>query len=90
MTSADSNALFEHNAQQINVMNVAAGAVVKALIMELARGNKKAYIRLRNPAPRGHIVEYDFVEGDRGEIAKVGKFLGFKRVTDSQLEVHDA
>ena len=90
MTTADLAALSEHNALQINAMNVAAGSVVKALIMELGRGNNKAYIRLQNPVPRGHAVDYEFVEGDRGEIAKVGRALGFKLVTDSRLEVRDA
>lgn len=79
--------LFRHNAETLNKMNVAAGAVVSALLAELERSGRKTYIRLRNPAVRGHTIEYDFVQGERRLIARIGRLLGFERVTDSLLEV---
>lgn len=84
---ADLDALFEHNIQQINLMNVAAGSMVKGLIMELARGTRNTHIRLRDPVARGHEVSYDFVSGDRELVGRIGRALGFARVTDDRLEV---
>lgn len=88
MTDQEIEALFEHNAQQIDQMNVSAGSVVSALISELERNGRNTYIRLRNPAPRGHTVNYEFVQGGKALIARAARALGFKSVTDSQLEVH--
>ena len=88
MTPSEIDQLFEHNIQQLDKMNVAAGSMVKGLIMELARGDRNSYIRLRNPAPKGHTVEYEFVQGDRSLVGRLGRALGFKTVTDSRLEVH--
>jgi hypothetical protein len=86
----DGEELFQHNVQQINVMRVAAGSMVKGLIMELERSGRNTYIRLRNPVPNGHIVDYDFVRGDRTLVSRVGRALGFASVTDSRLEVRSA
>ena len=87
MTDQEIEALFEHNAQQINQMHVSAGSVVSALISELERNGRNTYIKLRNPVPRGHTVEYEFVQGDKTLIARAARVLGFKSVTDSRLEV---
>ena len=79
--------LFEHNIQQINVMNVAAGSMVKGLIMELDRAGRDTYIRLRDPEVGGHRVSYDFVSGQRDLVGRIGRALGFALVTDDRLEV---
>lgn len=90
MTDDEKDALFEHNVQELNRMNVAAGSMVKGLIMELERGDRDTYIRLRNPVSSGHKVNYDFVQGDAGLVFRVGTALGFKTVTDDTLEVRNA
>lgn len=88
MTDQEIEVLFEHNAKQINKMDVAAGSVVSALLSELERNGRNTYIKLRNPSVKGHTVKYDFVKGDKALIPRAGKALGFKTVTDSLLEVH--
>ena len=90
MNQAEIDELFQHNVLQIDQMNVAAGSVVKGLIMELERKNRDTYIRLRNAAPGGHTVEYDFVSGDRRLVRRIARALGFQAVTDSLLEVRSA
>ncbi|MBI2537107.1 MAG: N-acetylmuramoyl-L-alanine amidase [Gemmatimonadetes bacterium] len=87
MTDQESEQLFNQNVEQINQMNVAAGSMVKGLIMELERGDRKTYIRLRNATPSGHKVEYDLVQGERTLVGRIARALGFKTVTDSVLEV---
>lgn len=83
----DGDALFAHNIEQINQMDVAAGSMVKGLIMELERGTRDTFIRLRGPEPGGHRVGYDFVRGDRSLVGKIARSLGFALVTDDRLEV---
>jgi hypothetical protein len=90
MNQAEIEELFQHNVLQIDKMNVAAGSVVKGLIMELERKNRDTYICLRNPAPGGHTVEYDFVSGNRSLVRRIAHALGFQTVTDSLLEVRSA
>ena len=90
MNREEIDELFQHNVRQIEQMNVAAGSVVKGLIIELERKNRGTYIRLRNAAPGGHTVEYDFVSGDRSLVGRVARALGFQSVTDSLLEVRGA
>lgn len=87
MTDQEIEQLFNQNVEQINQMNVAAGSMVKGLIMELERGARKTYIRLGKPTPGGHRVEYEFVQGDRTLVGRVARALGFKTVTESVLEV---
>ena len=90
MTSEDIDKLFEHNVQQINVMNIVAGSMVKGLIMELERGDRNTYIKLENPTPGGHTVDYTFIEGDKTLVGRIARALGFQTVTDSRLEVRSA
>lgn len=90
MNDADKDALFENNVQEINKMAVAAGSMVKGLLMELDRGDRDTYIRLHNAVSNGHSVKYDFVEGDPGLVFRVATALGFKNVTDDTLEVRNA
>jgi hypothetical protein len=87
LDSVADDALFEHNIQQINLMRVAAGSMVKGLIMELERAGRDTYIRLRDPVPNGHAVSYDFVRGDRSLVGRIGRSLGFAKVTEDRLEV---
>ena len=87
MTSESLDQLFEHNVQQLNQLNVDAGSMVKGLLLELERGDRKTYIRLRNPAQAGHTIEYEFVQGDQSLVGRLARALGFKSVTDSRLEV---
>lgn len=90
MTAAEISQLFEDNVRQIDAMHVAAGSMVKGLIMELAKDQRATYIRLRDAAPGGHTVRYDFVQGQRDLVGRVARALGFKAVTDSTLEVRSA
>lgn len=87
LTPAEIEQLFQANVQQINLMKVAAGSMVKGLLMELERNNRNTYICLREAAPNGHVVFYDFVQGDRTLVGRIARALGFKTVTDSKLEV---
>jgi len=89
-TDIDTDALFEHNVQQINKMNVAAGSMVKGLIMELEREARETFIRLKDPGVDGHIVHYEFVKGDADLVYRLARALGFKSVTSDTLEVHSA
>jgi hypothetical protein len=88
MSDAEIEALFQHNADQLAKMNVAAAGLVSALLDELERAGRKTYVRLKNPAARGHKVDYDFVQGDRRLVATLANALGFKSVSDTRLEVH--
>lgn len=83
----DDAGLFTHNIEQINQMNVAAGSMVKGLIMELERGARDTFIRLRDPEQGGHGISYDFVRGDHALVGKIARSLGFALVTDDRLEV---
>ena len=87
MTDQEIEALHHHNAAQVNQMDEAAAGVVSSLLDELKRSGRNTYIKLKNPTPDGHRVEYDFVEGNATLIPRLGPILGFKRVTDSVLEV---
>ena len=90
LSASEKDALFEANVQQIDSMNIAAGSMVKGVIMELQRDNRNTYIRLHDAVPGGHIVHYDFVEGDKDLVFRVARALGFEEVTESKLEVHHA
>ncbi len=90
MTHSEIDNLFSHNVQQINKMYLQAGALVQQLLLELERDGRNTYIRLSDPAERGHTVSYEFVEGDTTLVGRAGRALGFKTVTDSTLEVHSA
>ena len=50
LTREEIDELFLHNIQEINRMNIAAGSLVKALIMELERRN--IYFKLNQAPPR--------------------------------------
>ncbi len=86
-TVSETDSLFEHNVQQINLMNVAAGSMVKGLIMELERSGRNTFIRLRDPEIGGHGVNYDFVSGAPDLVGRIARALGFASVTADRLEV---
>jgi len=81
--------LFMWNAEQRNKMDIGAGALVGALIDELAR-NAETYIRIENPVQDGFTCDYSLVQGRKDIIAPLGKALGFKSITDTKLEVYNA
>lgn len=89
LTKEEIDELFKWNSEQRNKMAIGAGSLVGALLDELER-NGKIYIRLKNPAPGGHTVDYTLVQGNKDMIAPIAEFLGFKKVTDSTLEIYDA
>ncbi len=88
LTPAEQHALFEWNASRLDRMDVAAGSLVKSLLMALER--RDVLIRLDDPSPGGHTIGYTVEQGDAGSVRPVALVLGFKRVTDELLEVHDA
>jgi hypothetical protein len=77
--------LFEDNIRGIGRMDVAAGSLVKGLLMELER--RDTYIRLHHAWQGGHRVSYDFVHGVKRYVGVLARALGFQTVTDSVLEV---
>ena len=68
-------------------MDVAAGSLVKTLLMELER--RKVFLKLGTAAPGGHTIEYTVTQGDADEVTRVANALGFEHVTDRLLQVRD-
>lgn len=87
MTEEEKDKLFESNVQEINKMNIAAGSMVKGLIMALVDKNRNTYIKLRDAVSNGHIVSYDFVAGNPQLVFDAANSQGFKKVTENLLEV---
>jgi hypothetical protein len=87
MTEEEKDKLFENNVQEINKMNIAAGSMVKGLIMALDDKNRNTYIKLRDAVSNGHIVSYDFVAGNSQLVFDAANSQGFKKVTENLLEV---
>ncbi len=87
LTDAELDKLTTENMVELNKMSVSAGSMVKALIMELKRKNRDTYLRLYDPVKDGHVVYYEFVQGEKELISKLVKRLGFKQCTDNLLEV---
>ncbi|MBI2401355.1 MAG: N-acetylmuramoyl-L-alanine amidase, partial [Gemmatimonadetes bacterium] len=88
LTSREIEALFAQNAARIHAMDIAAGSLVKWLLMELER--RRTYLRLAEPKPGTHTIGYEVVQGDRGAVQRIAKALGFLEVTDRRLEVRHA
>src|SRR4051812_24130658 len=87
MENLELDALIDHNARQVNEMNIAAAGLVMSLIDVLAEQGRNTFIRLHNPAPRGHTVEYALVDGDPALVPAMAEFLGFKSWDQGRLEV---
>jgi hypothetical protein len=90
MSEREITELFNQNVLELNKMHIPAGSMVKGLIMELSRKNRNTYIKLRDAEAGGHVIFYDFMEGDKGLVKRIGLALGFKKVTAIKLEVHNA
>lgn len=88
LSRRDVEALVHENARRINAMSTAAGSLVKTLVVELER--RRVYLRLADPAPRGHAIEYAVAQGDARLVARLARALGFKHVTDRLLEARHA
>ncbi len=86
----DFDKLFQENMLELDKMNVAAGSMVKGLIMELQRDGRNTYIRLYNAQAGGHRVSYEKVRGSQDLIFRIARALGFARVTNTLLEVRHA
>ena len=69
-------------------MDVAAGSLVKALLLELER--RRTYLTLAEPEPGAHAIGYEIREGDSGDVSRVARALGFGLCTKTLLEVRDA
>jgi len=89
LSKKETDELFAWNAEQRNQMAIGAGGLVGALIDELER-NAETCIRVENPEPNVHTCDYSLVQGRQDIISHLGIELGFKNVTDSKLEVHNA
>lgn len=88
LSERDKETLFHENARRINSMSTAAGSMVKALVMELER--RRVYLRLAEPDPRAHSIEYTVAQGDAKLVGRLARALGFESATDRLLEVRDA
>jgi hypothetical protein len=69
-------------------MNVAAGSLVKNLLQELEL--RRTYLELDTPPAGSHTIDYHVLEGDRALLERIARALGFKQITDTELEVADA
>ncbi len=85
LTSRAITELFEDNVGLIDRMDVAAGSLVKALLMELER--RRTYLRLQEPDDGAHAIGYEVVQGDRRAVQRLARALGFARATDTVMEV---
>ena len=90
ISNDEKDKLFKNNVLEIDKMNVSAGSMIKDLMMELERDDRNTYIKLHDAVPGGHIVHYDFIQGDPGLVFNIAHALGFKNVTSELLEVRDA
>jgi len=88
MTEEEKDDLFESNVLEINNLKIAAGGMVKSLIMELKR--RDTYIKLHSAVNNGHKVNYIFKEGEQDLVFRLARALGFKEVTNDTLEVRNA
>ena len=88
LTLEETLALFERNARRLDRMDTAAGSLVKNLLMELER--RSTYLELDTPDTGSHTIDYELLEGDRAVLEEIAEALGFKQVTDTELEVTDA
>jgi hypothetical protein len=87
-TRLDTQALFHRNVRRINRLNTGAGSLVKNLLMELER--RRTFVELNTPQTGSHTIDYQLLEGDRAKLERIANALGFKRVTETELEVTDA
>lgn len=89
LSTEEINKLFQENLTQFSLMNRAAGNMVKGLLWELQDAGRNTYIRLKNAAPGGNVVFYEFVHGDQSLIPLAAQSLGFKSWDSNRLEGHN-
>lgn len=87
MTQAEQEVLFAHNLIELNKMNVAAGSMVKGLLMELERDQRNTFIRLKNARIDGYTVFYEFIQGDESLVLRLGGALGLIITANEKIEV---
>ena len=85
MGSRDLETLFTENMRQIDTMDVAAGSLVKGLLMALER--RKTYLRLSDPTPGGHEIAYQFLQGEQAQVRRIARALGFRATSADRLVV---
>jgi hypothetical protein len=88
LTTRRIETLFAENMRRINVMDTAAGSLIKALLMELERRN--TYLELGEPAPGAHAVAYTLAQGSVDDVRRVAKALGLVLGPNGRLEVRHA
>jgi hypothetical protein len=86
LTDDELERLFASNVHQIRTLSVAAGSLVKGLVMELER--RDTYIRLYYAEPNGNGVEYEFLTGNEELVKRLATALGIECVGESKLQVH--
>lgn len=89
MTGEEIKKLSEDNREELNNMNIGAGSMIKALLFELERNDRATHIKLFDAERNGHIVNYEFLEGDKSLVERIANALGFKVASEARLEVHD-
>jgi hypothetical protein len=88
LTIEQTEALFDRNVRRLDRMDVAAASLVKDLLMELER--RHTYLELATPPTGSHSIDYQMLAGNRAVLEEITRALGFKQVTDTELEVTDA
>ncbi len=76
MTALDAEQLFAENLDRVRLLDVAAGSLVKGLLIELER--RGTYIRLTGAVPDGHVVGWEFVQGVKSDVGRVARALGIQ------------
>jgi len=85
LTDQELERLFASNVEQIRTLAVAAGSLVKGLVLELER--RDTYIRLYYAEPGGHRVEYEFLSGNEELVKRLATALGIECLGESMLQV---
>jgi hypothetical protein len=70
-SAAERETLFTWNARQLNRMHLAAGSVVKTLLMELER--RHVYLRLNPTSPGSHRAKYELVQRRRTAATRISR-----------------
>jgi N-acetyl-anhydromuramyl-L-alanine amidase AmpD len=86
LTDDELERLFASNIHQIRTLAVAAGSVVKGLVMELER--RDTYLRLYYAEHGGHRVEYEFLSGNEDLVKRLAAAFGIECLGESMLQVH--
>jgi hypothetical protein len=85
LSDLEMDRLFTGNMTQIARLSVAAGSLVKGLIMELER--RDTYVRLFNAVTGGHKIRYQLLVGKEGLVKRLATALGLDHRSPSTLQV---